>query len=142
MLVVLDTNIFLSALISPHGIADMIYQAWRSARFEIITSVFQLEELKRTTRYPKFQTILQPHRVGTMVNNLQRAIILDNLPHSDVVLNDPEDEFLVSMAVEGHADYLVTGDRRAGLLKMQNIGRTKIVTPSKFCTEILLGNKP
>ena len=32
MRVVLDTNILLSALISPHGAPDTIYRAWRLAR--------------------------------------------------------------------------------------------------------------
>ena len=44
MRVVLDTNILFSALISPHGKPDVIYRAWRSARFEIVTSQLQLDE--------------------------------------------------------------------------------------------------
>lgn len=69
--VVLDTNVLLSALISPHSPPDLVYRAWRAARFEIVTSIAQLDELRRASRYPKFKTVLQPHRVGTMVNNLQ-----------------------------------------------------------------------
>lgn len=68
MRVVLDTNVLLSAL---HGPPDLVYRAWRAARFEIVTSIAQLDELRRASRYPKFKTVLQPHRVGTMVNNLQ-----------------------------------------------------------------------
>ena len=80
MRVVLDSNVLLSALISPHGSPDVIYRAWRAARFELITSTAQLEELRRASRYPKFKAALQPHRVGAMVNNLQRAIVLEQLP--------------------------------------------------------------
>jgi hypothetical protein len=36
--------------------------------------------VRRASRYPKFKTVLQPHRVGAMVNNLQRAVVLENLP--------------------------------------------------------------
>lgn len=136
MRVILDTNVFLSALISPHGAPDIIYRAWRAAKFEIITSLVQLDELRRASRYPKFQTILQPHQVGAMVNNLQRATILDSLP-TDVEADDPNDAFLLAMARAGNADYLVTGDRRAGLLQMGSFGRTRIVTPSTFCSEVL-----
>ena len=46
MRVVLDTNVLLSALISPHGPPDLIYRAWRAARFEIVTSIDQLDELR------------------------------------------------------------------------------------------------
>ncbi len=48
MRVVLDTNVFLSALVSPRGPSDAIYRAWRAARFEVVTSVIQLEELMRS----------------------------------------------------------------------------------------------
>ncbi len=136
MRVVLDTNVLLSALISPHGAPDAIYRAWRAAKFEVVTSLVQLDELRRASRYPKFQAILQPHRVGTMVNNLQRAIVLDRLT-SDVEADDPNDAFLLAMALAGDAAYLVTGDRRAGLLQRGRFGRTRIVTPGAFCLEVL-----
>lgn len=136
MRVVLDTNVFLSALISPHGAPDIIYRAWRAAKFEVITSLVQLDELRRASHYPKFQTILQPHQVGAMVNNLQRATVLDSLP-TDVEADDPNDAFLLAMARAGNADYLVTGDRRAGLLQKGSFGRTRIVTPGTFCTKVL-----
>lgn len=136
MRVVLDTNVLLSALISPHGAPDTIYRAWRAAKFDIITSVLQLDELRRASRHPKFKTILQPARVGTMINNLQRAIILDKL-NITIETNDPHDAFLLSMAMMGSADYLVTGDHRAGLLQKRNIERTRIVIPTIFCAETL-----
>lgn len=136
MRVVLDTNVLLSALISPHGISDIIYRAWRAAKFDIVTSVIQLDELRRASRYPKFKTVLQPSRVGTMINNLQHAIILEHL-NVKAEADDPNDAFLISMSIAGNADYLVTGDRRAGLLQQENIKRTRILTPTAFCSEVL-----
>lgn len=136
MRVVLDTNILFSALISPHGAPDTIYRAWRAARFEVVTSQIQLEEIRRASRYPKFQAILQPAKVGTMVNNLQRALVLEDLV-IDVDADDPDDAFLLAMALATDADYLVTGDRRAGLLQREHIQRTRIVTPAVFCAEVL-----
>jgi len=136
MRVVFDTNVLLSALISPHGSPDVIYRAWRAARFEIVTSTTLLDELRRASRYPKFRAVLQPTRVGAMVNNLQRAIVLEHLP-TDIEADDPFDAFLLAMAIAGAAEYLVTGDHRAGLLKLGHIGRTRIVTPTAFCAEAL-----
>lgn len=136
MRVVLDTNVLLSALISSRGAPDVIYRAWRAARFQVVTSLIQLDELRRASRYPKFQAVLQPHRVGAMVNNLQRAIVLEHLT-SDIEADDPNDAFLLAMALAGDADYLVTGDRRAGLLQRGHFGRTRIVTPAAFCADIL-----
>ena len=34
----------------------------------------QLDELRRISRYPKLKPILPNHRIGTMINNLNRAI--------------------------------------------------------------------
>ena len=139
MRVILDTNVLLGALISPHGLPDAIYRAWRAARFELVTSLAQLEELRRVSRYPKLKTILPAHRVGTMVNNMQRAVVLGVLPPvpHGMDLNDPNDVFLLAMALAGEADYLVTGDRRAGLLQRGTTGPTRIVTPATFCAEVL-----
>jgi len=52
MRVILDTNVLLDALISPLGPPDVIYRAWRAARFELVTSTAQLDELRRACRYP------------------------------------------------------------------------------------------
>jgi uncharacterized protein len=132
MKVVLDSNVLLSALISPHGPPDAIYRAWRAKKFTLITAHAQLDELRRASRYPKFRSILQPHRVGAMINNLHRAILVDPLP-DQIEAADPFDTFLLSLAMAGTADYLVTGDKRAGLLSRSVIGRTRILTPAAFC---------
>jgi len=139
MRVVLDTNVLLAALISSHSPPDLIYRAWLAARFDLVTGAAQLDELRRVSRYPKIKAILPAHRIGTMINNMQRAIVLDTLPHrSDgIETNDPNDAFLLAMALAGQAGYLVTGDRRAGLLQRGSIGRTRIITPATFCAEAL-----
>lgn len=136
MRMVLDTNILFSALISPHGAPDRIYRAWRTARFELVTSRMQLGEIRRASRYPKFQSVLQPAKVGVMINNLQGALVLERLPrHFET--DDPDDAFLLAMAEAADADFLVTGDRRAGLLQRGHLGRTRILTPAVFCAEVL-----
>ena len=139
MRVILDTNVLLGALISPHGPPDIIYRAWCAARFELVTSAAQLNALRRVSRYPKLKSILPAHRAGTMINNMQRATVLDELPplSEGIKTTDPNDTFLPAMALAGEADYLVTGDRHAGLLQCGSVGRTCIVTPAAFRAEAL-----
>jgi putative PIN family toxin of toxin-antitoxin system len=139
MRVILDTNVLIGALISSHGPPDVIYHAWHAARFDLVTSTAQTDELRRVSRYPKLRTILPAHRVGTMINNMRRAIVLDALPPlpEGVETADPNDAFLLAMALASDADYLVTGDRRAGLLQRGSIGRTRIVTSTVFCAQAL-----
>jgi uncharacterized protein len=112
MRVVLDSNIFLSALISPHAPPHRIYQAWREGAFELVTCSRQLDELRRASRYPKFKDILQPHRVGLMLNNLRRATVIERLP-AGYEIADPNDAWLLTLADVAKVDYLVTGDKRA-----------------------------
>lgn len=139
MRVILDTNVLLAALISPFGPPDAIYRAWRTGAFELVTSTVQLDELRRASRYPRLKAILPAHRVGTLVNNLQRAQVLQSLRPlpQGMAAADPNDEFLLAMALAGEADYLVTGDRHAGLLQRGSVRRARIVTPADFCEEVL-----
>ena len=139
MRVIFDTNVLLAALISPYSPPDTIYRAWQTGHFNLVTGPTQLEELRRVSRYPKIKAILPAHRIGTMINNMQRAIVLNVLPQlpSGIDAEDPNDAFLLAMALAGEVDYLVTGDRRAGLLQRGSIGRTRIVTPASVCSEAL-----
>ncbi len=139
MRVILDTNVLVGALIAPQGRPDVIYRAWRDAKFELLTSAAQIDELRRVSRYPKLKAILPAHRVGTMINELRRTSMLEALAPlpQGLVIGDPDDAFLLAMALAGDADYLVTGDRSAGLLQRGNVGRTRIVTPAAFCAEAL-----
>ena len=136
MRVVLDSNIRLSALLSPHTPPHTIYQAWRHGRFALVTCAIQLEELHRASRYPKFRGILQPHRVGQMLNNLQGAILLDRLPDGYEAA-DPHDAWLLALADVAGADYLVTGDKRSGILARGHVKAARILTAAAFCRAVL-----
>jgi putative PIN family toxin of toxin-antitoxin system len=140
MRVILDTNVLVAALISRHGPPDTIYRAWRAGRFDLVTCIAQLDEFRRISRYPKLRAILRPHLVGAMMNNLNRALMVEKLPAlpDDMDLGDPDDAFLLAIAIASDADYLVTGDHRAGLLQRGGLGRTRIVDPTTFCAEAAL----
>ena len=97
MLVVLDSNVLLSALISPHGAPHRICKAWRQHRFELATCREQIDELRRASRYPKLREILQPHQVGLMLNNLRDAEVFDRIP-SKHKAKDIHDSYLLDLA--------------------------------------------
>ncbi|WP_446623246.1 hypothetical protein [Variovorax sp. LARHSF232] len=71
-----------------------------------------------------------------MINNLQRALVLERLTIG-IEADVPDDSFLLAMALAADADYLITGDRRAGLLQRGNVERTRIVMPAVFSAEAL-----
>jgi putative PIN family toxin of toxin-antitoxin system len=128
MRVILDTNILVSALITPSGVSERIYRAWRAGRFQLLTCAEQFSELRRVTRYTRVSSYIRPAEAGTLVNELRRlATVVENLPLVDDAASDPADSFLLGLAIAGRADYLVTGDR-SHLLGMRRYGETRIVT--------------
>jgi uncharacterized protein len=136
MLVVLDSNIFISALISPHGCPHKIYQAWLSSQFKIVTCQEQLDELRRASRYPKLRAIIQPHLFGYLLNRMEDVCDIQEIRHLHHT-DDPDDAYLLDLADSAGANYLVTGDRQSGLLKKRRVGHASILTASAFCAKVL-----
>jgi len=131
MRIVLDTGILIAALITADTSPDQVYQAWRKKRFTLVTSVWQLGEFRRASRYERVKKFLRPTEAGNLVNGLKRhATVLQELPDVDLS-RDPQDNPMLAMAIAGEADYLVTGDRR-GLLSLKRVGATRIVTAAEF----------
>jgi len=132
MRVILDSNILFSALISSVGPPHRIYVAWRSKKFELATCSIQIEEMRRASRYTKLRDILTPREVGRLINDLHGALQIDVLAR-DHETADPDDAWLLALADKSRAEYLVTGDKRAGLLSRRRIGPTRIMTATAFC---------
>ena len=106
---------------------DRLYEAWREGRFVLLTAEQQLEELRRVTRRLGVRLRINPAEAGRMVNDLRgAATVVGQLPAVDVS-PDPYDNFLLALAQAGHADLLVSGDRR-GLLSIEVHQGTRIVT--------------
>lgn len=102
--VVLDTNVLLSALISPGSIPDAIYRAWEEGRFALVTSEWQIDELRRATRYPRLRRYIKLHEAGTMVRGISReALVIERLPSIELA-PDPDDDPLLATALAGEVD--------------------------------------
>lgn len=131
MLVVLDTNVLISALLVESSTSAQLIKYWRQGRFDLVTASEQLEELAQVTRYPKIRARLHPVLAGRLVNELRDvAIIVKKLPEVDVS-EDPYDNYLLALADAGRVDYLVTGDK-AHLLGLKRYGGARIVTVRQF----------
>lgn len=130
MRVVLDTNILIAALISDKGVPHKIYQAWLAGKFTLITS-WQLEEFWRVSRYEKVRPYVVPAEVGEVMNGLRkRATILERLPRLELS-PDPDDNFVLAIAAEGSAEYLVTGDKK-DLIALEKLPGLRIVKARTF----------
>lgn len=137
MIVLLDSNIFWSSLISTKGIPRAITDAWVDGRFELLTCQEQIAEIRAASHYPKLRTIIQPNRVGKMINNLYRATVWDKPLPSKHHAIDPTDSYLLNLIEAAQPDYAVTGDHRSGILALQKLGRTRILTARDFYNQVL-----
>ena len=133
MRVVLDSNIFISALMTRSGPAGLIYTEWRRGRFELITSEAQLAEIRRVSHYPKISGKIPPQVLGGVLNFLQKSIYEGRVPKRNHC-EDPDDAYLLDLAEASGADYL--GDRESGLLQRGRVGRAGIVGTREFADSI------
>lgn len=135
LIVVIDTNIIVSALISPISAPRRILEHWRKGRFELLTCNEHLEELRRASRYPKIRSQVKPSVAGTVINEIGKAgRHIAKLPQVQRSI-DPWDDYLLALAAAGAANFLVTGDK-SGLLSLVRHGEAQIVTAREF-SEIL-----
>ena len=134
MRVVLDTNVLVSALIRPGGKPDQVLRRGAS-RFDLLSSELILVELEETLSRRHIQTKYKPQvtpRKRKRFLARLRAVATLVAIKSELrgIVTDPNDEAVLAAAVDGHADYLVTGDRH--LLAVAAHQGVQIVTPEAF----------
>ena len=126
--VILDTNIIISYLISDHfkSMDDLI----TSSKITIVLSESLIEEVYEVSKRPKFRKFFKTQDILDFF-----ALIED---HSEMIEpisiaifhNDPKDEFLISLAVDSKADFMITGDK--ALLELGIAGKTRIISFTDF----------
>ena len=137
MRVILDTNVLLSAFIRVDSKPYQLIEAWIDGRFELVSSAEQLAKLTRASRYPRLRRYLEPAKIGWLTNRIRdRALLVARLPEVDVA-GDPADNFLLAMAEESAAHYLVTGDK-SDLLPIRQHGSTRLVSVSHMVSTLKL----
>ncbi len=109
------------------GPPALLYARWQRGAFTLISCEPQLEELRDVSRREHIRARIQTTEVGRMVNSIRAlAVMVEKLPFVDAS-PDPYDNYLLSLAMAGQADFLVTGDKR-DLLGLRRHAGTAIVT--------------
>jgi putative PIN family toxin of toxin-antitoxin system len=131
--VVLDTNLFVSALLKPGSNPDRIINLVREEKVLLLISDAICDEISRVLFYPKIRRRLVASDVElqNFVKLLRTVAIVSpgslNLPP---LAADPDDTKYLICAVEGRADYIVSGDHHlTDLVIYQGI---RVVTPAEF----------
>jgi putative PIN family toxin of toxin-antitoxin system len=124
---VLDTNVLVSALITPGGLPDKLLQHWEANDFTLVTSSAQLDELRRVLAYDKLQRFIHPEQAARLLENIRSfAVLAVNLPELNVS-SDADDNLILATAIAGRASHLITGDK-ADLLLLKAVNDVAIIT--------------
>lgn len=100
----------------------------RNAR--ILFSVELIRELEATMLKPKLKDYFKEESLQEMWNVLDSFVDFVKVKTKVSVCRDPKDDFLLALAIDGKADYLITGDK--DLLTLESFENTQIVTLSEF----------
>lgn len=130
MRVVLDTNILISALISKTGPPGRLLSAVKRAELVLVTSVYQLDELREALGRERLKPYIRPEEVHDLFYNLEAVgVLVTELP--EVKLSpDPDDNPILATALAGNADLIISGDK-AGMLDLQHVNDIPIITPAR-----------
>jgi putative PIN family toxin of toxin-antitoxin system len=130
---VLDTNLFVSALLKAGSNADKIIDMVREEKVLLLISDAICEEITRVLFYPKIRK-----RLAASDEELQNfvrlfrtvAITTPGIANIPPLVADPDDTKYLICAMEGRADYIVSGDHHlTDLVIYQGI---RVVTPAEF----------
>ena len=126
--VVLDTNIFISAL-GWKGKPRQLFQKCINGELELVTSPQQISELMRVMSYPKFSfTQEEKDTFISIILEIARLVYITG--KIKVIKEDPDDDAILETASLGKADYIISGDTH--LLKLKEFGKVKIATANEF----------
>lgn len=137
--VVLDTNVLISAVLSPLG-KPFACLDWVLENATLIVSRELLEELETRLVRPKFSKYVDDARRRAFVADLGLSAVQVELSGGVTVCRDPDDNKLLEIAVAGRADCLVTGDH--DLLVLNPFQGIPILTPDGFLTIVLPDGLP
>lgn len=134
---VVDNNVIASATISEKGNAARILDAWREGKIDIIISKPIIDELRRVLFYERVRkySFMSEREIDELIDDLEAAGIKTPAKLKlEVIKVDAADDRFIVAALEGEADYIVSGDKH--LKSLGSYKGIEIVTPSKF-VEIL-----
>lgn len=128
--VVVDANVFVAALLSPRGACAQVLHGWTDGDYELIVSPLMLAELERVLRRPKFADSISVAEIEGLLEALREDTTLHgDPPAAPGLTRDPEDDYLVALALASEADCIVSGD--ADLLELQALDMP-VMSPRAF----------
>ena len=129
--IIIDTNHWISFLITKNftRLDEIIF----SKKCVLIFSQELLEEFLTVAKRPKFRRFFSSSDIEEILETIQEYAEFIEVTSKTEVCKDPKDNFLLSLSMDGNADFLLTGDN--DLLILTKFRKTSIVTISDFLNE-------
>jgi uncharacterized protein len=112
VLVLVDTNVWVSAFINPHGYPAKLRDAWMNAQFQVVVSVPLLNEIAEVLARPRIRNKyhIDAEEISEFLRLLSaRAITVVTTGHLQLC-RDPDDDLILETALLGQAQYAVSRD--------------------------------
>lgn len=125
---VVDTNLWISFILSNklNVLDELLY----SRNVRLLFSIELIEEIKATISKPKLSKYFSGNALEDMLTAFDPFIDFVTVKSKVEICRDPKDDFLLALAKDGKADYLVTGDK--DLLIIKKFEHTQLVTMAEF----------
>ena len=131
MRAVLDTNVLVAFLLTRGHITSAILDGWERGDFDLLTSPRLIAEVRNTLKKANLRQRIRPEAAGALLEALaEEALHTPGALELHGVTPDPDDDWVVSCAVEGNADVIVSRD--AHLLGLKEYEGIRIVEPAEF----------
>lgn len=126
--IVLDTNLWISFLIKNDYSA--LTSLLLSEQVILVFSTELMAEFIEVTQRAKFKKYFSKQNVIALTEVIDEYGEFTEVTTNITLCRDAKDNFLLSLAVDGNVDYLLTGD--TDLLILNHQGKTKIIIISDF----------
>ena len=129
MRAVIDTNVLISAIFwtgSPKRLLNRV----RRGEVTLVTSRVLLDELKEILVRPDKPFKLTEEEADRVVKAMQNVAEVVETQSQVRVCRDEKDNKVLECAVDGRAEWIITGD--AHLLELQSFKNVRIVTVAEF----------
>ena len=126
--VIVDTNCWISFLIGRR--LSRIVDLLSNERIQLVLCNELLEEIRDVTSRPKFAKYFPQEEVESLIEFMQLIGEVFEPKQQVRLCRDEADDYLLALAIEAKANYLVSGDQ--DLLVLQSIEGCEIVDVTTF----------
>ena len=133
--VILDTNIFIRALIGSRIASNILDKALLEKKLNLIASDILLKEIIRIAQKPRIAVLIPRYKLVELISLLRERAVFVEITENLTACRDIKDNFLLEMALKTRAAYLITNDN--DLLILNPFQNTEIVRPENFLRRLI-----